>query len=101
MCQLHALSDLKAGPATDLSDRNEETIARLRSLNNPNDDMFEPTVFLKWDIFNLKRPEYINQWVLQPYICWGRTVVRNETDVVMLTHLILYFTTSVPSAVFL
>lgn len=39
--------------------------------------------------------------LLQSYIRIARQIVRVETDVVMLTHLILYFTTSVPSAVLL
>lgn len=32
---------------------------------------------------------------------WGRSVVRVETDVVMLTHLFLYLFTSIPSAIYL
>ena len=39
--------------------------------------------------------------LLQAYIATARQIVRVETDVVMLTHLILYFTTSVPSALYL
>ena len=35
---------------------------------------------------------------MRPYVRLARRVVRNETDVVMLTHLLIYFTTSVPSA---
>jgi hypothetical protein len=39
--------------------------------------------------------------VVLPYIAWARKIVRHETDVLMLTHLILYFSTSLPSAVLL
>jgi hypothetical protein len=39
--------------------------------------------------------------VIRPYISIARNIVRVETDVVMLTYLILYFTTSVPSALIL
>jgi hypothetical protein len=58
---------------------------------------------MTWDTADLKAklPSAVNQCLLQPYIQLGRRVVRVETDVVMLTHLILYFTTSVPSALYL
>jgi hypothetical protein len=36
-----------------------------------------------------------------PYVSWAQGLVRHETDVVMLTHLLLYFTTTLPSAVWL
>lgn len=45
-----------------------------------------------------KLPSVVQEYVLQPYISWAQKVVRFKTDVVMLTHLILYFTTLVPSA---
>ena len=81
--------------------RDGRTIRQLRSLNNPAHEDFEPTVFVTWDLRNIILPSFIDQWILQPYIRWATTVVRNPTDVVMLTDLILYFTTSVPSALFL
>lgn len=62
---------------------------------------FDPTVFVTWDLKDVKLRPVLDRYVLWPYITWARTVVRKETDVVMLTHLILYFTTSVPSALFL
>lgn len=70
----------------------------LDALNNPKSEGFEPTVFVTWDLQDLK------PWIrsaLSPYIRYAQTVVRHPTDVVMLTHLILYFTTSVPSALYL
>ena len=39
--------------------------------------------------------------LLLPYVNWARGIARHETDVVMVTHLILYFATSVPSAIWL
>lgn len=58
---------------------------------------------MTWDIKDLKSRAHpiVNKWILQPYIQFARKIVRVETDVVMLTHLILYFTTSVPSAILL
>lgn len=45
-----------------------------------------------------KLPPVVQKFVLQPYLNWAQGVARFKTDVVMLTHLILYFTTLVPSA---
>jgi hypothetical protein len=43
----------------------------------------------------------VYEHVVVPYIAFAKKVVRHETDVLMLTHLIMYFTTSVPSAIWL
>jgi hypothetical protein len=79
-----------------------EEISLLEALNDETDSNFQPTVFTGWDQEDFKRlPGPINRYILQPYIRWARTVVRRQTDVVFLTHIILHFTTSVPSAIFL
>ncbi|KAL4944428.1 hypothetical protein BDV06DRAFT_187296 [Aspergillus oleicola] len=79
----------------------EATIQKLKSLNTPSGPEFEPTVFVTWDMKDLdKLPKFLKN-LLQHYITFARKTVRVETDVVMLTHLILYFTTSVPSALYL
>lgn len=77
------------------------TVEKLQALNDPLHNDFEPTVFVSWDMWQIKLHPLLNRFFLQPYIEWARKVVRVDTDVVMVTHLILYFTTSVPSAVFL
>jgi hypothetical protein len=77
------------------------TIKTLKAWNDPKNEAFEPTVFVSWDLQDLKLPMSIDQYLLQPYIRWAQTIVRTETDVLMLTHLILYFTTSIPSALYL
>lgn len=56
---------------------------------------------MTWDLKAIHLHSIIHYYVLQPYIRWARKVVRRETDVVMVTHIILYFTTSLPSAVVL
>ncbi|KAL6358978.1 hypothetical protein LRP88_09176 [Fusarium phalaenopsidis] len=81
--------------------RDDGTIAKLAALNDPKDPNFEPTVFNGTELSQLKLPHILDQWVLQPYIRVARSIVRVETDVVMVTHLLLYFTTSVPSAALL
>jgi len=56
---------------------------------------------MMWDLRDIKLPSVLDHYLLQPYIRWGRRVARHETDVVMITHLLLYFSTSVPSALYL
>lgn len=77
------------------------TIKTLDAINDPSHADFETTVFFTWDLKDLKIPSFVNNYLLQPYIRAATKLVRVETDVVVLTHLILYFTTSVPSALFL
>jgi len=79
----------------------DETIKELRSLNNPDDEKFEPTIFSSWDVSTIHLPFGLNQKLLLPYVRWARTILRNQTDVVMITHLIIYFITSIPSAIIL
>ena len=81
--------------------RDTKDLARLRAYNNPKDAQFEPTVFSSWDLSAVQLPFGLNQRLLYPYTNWARSIARNEADVVMITHLILYFTTSVPSAIIL
>ena len=72
-------------------------------MNDPTHADFEPTVFSSWDLRTLasKLPAPVYRGLLLPYVNWARGVARHETDVVMVTHLILYFATSVPSAIWL
>lgn len=74
---------------------------KLKALNDPQDPDFETTILVSWDTKDLKKYPFLDKWVLQPYIRFARKVVRVETDVVMLTHILLYFITSVPSAILL
>ena len=81
----------------------EETIQKLHNLNDPSHVEFDPTISQFWDtpLLRAKLPAPIQKYVLTPYINWAKGIVRYQTDVVMVTHLILYFTTIVPSAAFL
>jgi hypothetical protein len=54
------------------------------------------------DLRDLKlRYPRLDKYVLQPYVSWAAGIARRPTDVVMVTHLLLYFLTSLPSAVYL
>ncbi|KAJ5134244.1 hypothetical protein N7526_005609 [Penicillium atrosanguineum] len=81
----------------------KETIKKLHDMNDASSPDFDPTVSQLWETPELrnKLSTAIQQYVLDPYINWAKTVVRVPTDVVMLTHLILYFTTIVPSGFYL
>ncbi|KAL4818683.1 hypothetical protein BDW67DRAFT_157158 [Aspergillus spinulosporus] len=87
--------------ASNQTHSDKDTILRLQALNNTQAAEFEPTVFVTWDMKDLAKLPSILKRLLQAYIATARQIVRVETDVVMLTHLILYFTTSVPSALYL
>ncbi|EGC47687.1 conserved hypothetical protein [Histoplasma capsulatum var. duboisii H88] len=92
----------KNGPAeSSCLEASNTTVETLSALNNPQHKDFEPTIFVGWDFKDIKLPHLINEYILRPYVNVGRRIVRVETDVVMLTHLLLYFATSVPSAIFL
>lgn len=68
-------------------------------MNNAEASEFEPTIFATVDYKDLQSKPLIR--LLERYSKIAQSVVRVETDVVMFTHLLLYFTTSVPSAIFL
>lgn len=70
-------------------------------MNDPKSSQFEPTVFTGSDYDQIDWKTPFNKLVLGPYVRYARSIVRVETDVVFLTHLLLYFSTSVPSALVL
>ncbi|KAL5114482.1 hypothetical protein ACEQ8H_007625 [Pleosporales sp. CAS-2024a] len=84
--------------ALDLQDVEQQTIEILKNLNDPKASSFEPTVFSSVDLPDIKKGFWRDNIVL-PYTKWARTVVRNEADVVMVTHLLLYTCTILPSAI--
>ncbi|MCJ1388371.1 hypothetical protein MMC18_001217 [Xylographa bjoerkii] len=76
---------------------NQSTLDKLGALKD------EPTIFCSYDLKDLplSKDEGLPGFLLQRYISWAQTVVRNPVDVVFLTHILLYFSTSVPSALYL
>ncbi|KAK1813520.1 hypothetical protein LTR12_012089 [Friedmanniomyces endolithicus] len=75
------------------------SITRLKALNNPNDAAFQPTVFVTWDAKDI--PEPINHYIIRPYARLAMRIVRHPTDVVFLTHLLLYSTVNLGSAMYM
>ncbi|KFA55304.1 hypothetical protein S40293_04938 [Stachybotrys chartarum IBT 40293] len=101
---LHSRTAAKASPnghSQRGESQDELTIDALTRRNDPKDARFVPTVVNGFDLEGVQVPPILDSWLLQPYIRFARSIVRVETDVVMLTHLLLYFATSVPSAIFL
>ncbi|EJP64641.1 fatty acid desaturase [Beauveria bassiana ARSEF 2860] len=87
--------------ASQVGSGDADTLATLSAMNDPKDARFEPTVFSGTDINDIRLPAFLDTWVLRPYIRMARSFARVDTDVVMITHLLLYFATSVPSAALL
>lgn len=93
-----------SGREDDISlDEKRESLNVLNGINDEKHHDFQPTVFATWDydLKDLEKATDIRSIVLRKYIAWARTAVRHDTDVVFLTHILLYFTTSVPSALYL
>jgi hypothetical protein len=99
------LQDISEHRATSAAGRtghdNQTSVNLLTNLNDESSEQFQPTVFTGWDRKDLRIPDALNNGLLQPYITWAQGVVRRRSDVVFLTHIILYLATSVPSAVYL
>ena len=77
----------------------EASIARLKAFNDPTNPAFQPTVFTTWDESHI--PPLLNNWIVRPYARVAMRIVRHPTDVVFLTHLLLYSTVNLGSAVYL
>ncbi|KAJ4147694.1 hypothetical protein LMH87_002202 [Akanthomyces muscarius] len=75
-----------------------EAVTTLKAMREPKNIGFEPTVLMTVDDVESRLPA---KSFLRPLLRSLRRVARHETDVVMVLHLALYFTTSVPSAVYL
>ncbi|KAL6703708.1 hypothetical protein ACN47E_009402 [Coniothyrium glycines] len=81
----------------DLQDQEDQAIVYLKNLNDSRSDAFEPTILSSKDLPDIK-DGFFRQSILEPYTRWARGVVRVESDVVMITHLLLYMCTTLPSA---
>lgn len=81
-----------------LADYDDQTTLQLLSnLNSPKSQSFQPTIVTGWDQPDIS--PFIKSYLIHPYMTWAKTIVRRPTDVVFLTHILLYLFTSVPSAV--
>ena len=85
------------------SQDSQSVIQRLKRMTDPAHEEFQPNCFVTLDIDDLRRtlPSWYRKWLLEPYIGWASGLVRSPTDVIMVTHLLLYLTTTLPSVVVL
>ncbi|KAK5110078.1 hypothetical protein LTR62_006323 [Meristemomyces frigidus] len=79
--------------------RDDTDVTSLKSFNEPSSPAFEPTVFTIWNATDLN--PVLDAYVIRPYSRLAQTALRHPTDVVFLTHIILYLSTIVPSAIYL
>ncbi|KAF3028308.1 hypothetical protein E8E12_000564, partial [Didymella heteroderae] len=93
-------TEIVSTSAGDAQESEQQTIAYLKNVKKPNSDVFETTVFSAWDLSNFKNP-ILRERIIDPYVNWAKGVVRTETDVIMITHLLNYLCTSIPSALYL
>ncbi|KAG4437942.1 hypothetical protein IFR05_006566 [Cadophora sp. M221] len=98
------IKDVKAGSQPSTTE-DRPSLKLLENLSDTKHPDFQPTVFSTWDYnladLNSTKINSIKAALLRTYIMSARTVVRHETDVIFLSHIILYFCTSVPSALYL
>ncbi len=97
------LQDIKKGLGIQSQDPSDTSVtyddqSSMRALDEVRN---ETTVFTSWDLKDLPAGKGFGADLLQNYIAWAQGIVRNPVDVVFLTHIILYLSTSVPSAAFL
>ncbi|GIZ44527.1 hypothetical protein CKM354_000772300 [Cercospora kikuchii] len=85
--------------ASGANDSDDSALHRMKALNDPTSPDFEPTVFATWDAKDI-HPTF-QKYLIQPYINVASNVVRHPTDVIFLTHILLYLSVNVPSAVYL
>lgn len=89
----------QAEETIDDDNNNEETISALENHNNVNHPDFHPTIFTGWDQTHFS--DNISRYVILPYTAWASKIVRKPTDVVFMTHVLIYLCTSVPSVTLL
>ncbi|PHH83587.1 hypothetical protein CDD82_6615 [Ophiocordyceps australis] len=96
-------NDIEACSSRVGSEKDGSTLLGDKALNQSSttclaDDKLKPTVLLSTDDYSERVPGGINKLVIEPFIRWAQQAARHDSDVVMIIHLILYFSTSVPSA---
>jgi hypothetical protein len=79
----------------------QAALDQVIGLSDETSSNFESTVFTGWDLKDIHIPAILDHTIVQPYIRWAQTIMRHKTDVVFMTHTLLYLSTSVPSAIYL
>ena len=87
--------------ATAVADDDLYEVIKLKAMRDPSHDNFQPTVVLSTDNIECLFPPLISSYIIRPFVRSARHIARHETDAVMVVHLLLYLTTSIPSAIIL
>ncbi|KAK5150545.1 hypothetical protein LTS14_010039 [Recurvomyces mirabilis] len=87
------------GGYTTSKTRDDTDLTILKSFNGPTNPSFEPTIFTIWNATDI-HPS-LNKYIIRPYTHLATTILRHPTDVVFLSHILLYTTTILPSAIYL
>ena len=90
-------TDAKDDDDQDDADADKAALERVLSLSDPNSAHFSPTLFTSWDFPTTPFPPRL----LNTYTKWAQSIIRHPTDIVFLTHTLLYLFTSFPSALYL
>jgi hypothetical protein len=77
----------------------ENDIVTLKAMNDISNPNFQPTIFTTWDATDLH--PFLNRCLIAPYTRFAQSLLRHPTDVVFLTHILLYLTAILPSAIYL
>lgn len=92
----------RCAPREDSNADDQTSMKLLADLSDDKQEGFQPTVFTNWDVLDPqedtksqenKSPDFITENILKPYTKWAQGIVRRPTDVVFLTHIIIYLLT--------
>ena len=87
-------TDAKDDDDQDDADADKAALERVFSLSDPNSAHFSPTLFTSWDS---PTTTPFPPPLLNTYTKWAQSIIRHPTDIVFLTHTLLYLFTSFPS----
>lgn len=94
-------ADYTEGHEENSGQHSRDLVQRLEGMNDPQDPRFTPTILQCWDNDSQNYTNPPKGSIVTWYTAWASKIVRHPTDVVMLTHLLLYLCTIVPSAILL
>lgn len=103
------LRNLQYDIQNDIRDSSIPTRTRTNASKSEDDDesvrpllealSAEVSAFTTWD--NNEINPTLDRFFVQPYLAWASKLVRQETDTVFITHILVHHTTLIPSALYL
>lgn len=77
----------------------QRDISILQAQNDSTSSEFSASPFTTWT--NEDIPDVLARYVVRPYVKSAQRIVRNPQDAVFLTHILLYLSVNLPSALYL